>query len=70
MDEVLSELPNEALELYENLSPLRKRVAMQMMIAAAHMVGRINIEEAEEASKENDYKIADTVSHIITRSII
>ena len=69
MDSLIALLSEEGKESYYSLSPIRRRVAAQMMIAAAHMTGRIHIEEAEELQQEINEETANSVLHIITRHI-
>lgn len=62
-------LTPEGQSIYESLSPLRRRRAERMMIAALHVTG-LNIEEVERLENDSNARLADSVVHIITRNII
>ena len=56
----------EAKATYLSLPPLRKRIALQMMVAAAHMTNQIHIERAEEILKQQD----EWLAWLITNQIV
>ena len=60
----------EQLDLYLGLSPKRKWVAGQMMLAAAYHVGRIHVEDFEAMSARNDEAFAASLADHITSNLI
>ena len=67
------DLPDEFkayAEIYDPLPPLRKRIALQMMVAGAHMTNQIHIERAEEILSQQDAWLAQYISNYLTSKVI
>ena len=67
------DLPDEFkahAEIYDPLPPLRKRIALQMMLAGAHMTNKIHIERAEEILKQQDEWFAQYITDYTVSRLI
>lgn len=63
-DVLRARLTPEGQEIYDGLSPIRQRQAMQMMASGAFMTNMIHVEQFEQILAEADMRMARAVANI------
>lgn len=67
--ELAAMLTGESRTIYENLPPRRKRLAMQMMLAAWHMTGGIDQAQVDAFLADVEKHLASVIVNNITSSV-
>lgn len=60
----------EGAEIFDQLPPMRQRVAVQMMLAGAHFTGALNIEQVEAIDRDFTAQVSAHFSNYITERIL
>jgi hypothetical protein len=63
-------LSTEGKDLFDQLPPMRQRVAVQMMLSSAHFMGALNIEQVEVIEQDFTRQVAAHFSNLITKNIV